>query len=111
MLKQRSRSLDATFAALSDPIRRGILERLARGEASVGELAAPFKVTAPAISHHLGVLEGARLVTRSKRGRTHVCKLRPAGMRAVAEWMSRYEAFWTPRLDQLGRHLERSKRR
>ena len=69
MVKSKTGPLDATFAALADPIRRGILERLARGEASVGDLAEPFRVSAPAISRHLRVLERAGLLTRRKVGR------------------------------------------
>lgn len=108
MVKYSSRVLDSTFAALSDPIRRGILDRLARGEATVGELAAPFRVTPPAISHHLRVLEAARLVTRRRLGRTQVCRLRTGGMRTAADWIDHYREFWTTRLDALDEHLARS---
>jgi DNA-binding transcriptional ArsR family regulator len=110
MVKYSSPALDSTFAALSDPIRRGILQRLSQGEATVGELAAPFGVTPPAISHHLRVLEHARLVSHRRQGRTRLCRLRPTGMRAAADWMDQYREFWEPRLDALGEHLAKSKR-
>lgn len=110
MVKYSSPVLDATFAALSDPIRRGILQRLAQGEATVREIAVPFGVTAPAISHHLRVLEHARLVTRRRQGRTRVCRLQPRAMRQAMDWMDQYRAFWEPRLDALGEHLARPTR-
>jgi DNA-binding transcriptional ArsR family regulator len=101
-----SRKLDLTFAALSDSTRRAILARLAKGEATVGELARPFRVSRPAISKHLRVLERAGLVQRQRDGRVSRCELDAEPMREVAEWVERYRAFWDGRLDSLSRYLE-----
>ncbi len=106
MVKHRGGSLDAVFAALADPIRRGILERLAQGETSVGELAAPFEVSAPAISRHLRVLERAGLMERTKRGRVHRCRLRTVPMDEAQSWLAEHRAFWQQRLDRLDDLLE-----
>ena len=97
--------LSATFAALADPTRRAILARLAEGEASVGELAAPFAMSLPAISKHLGVLERARLIRRRKDAQWRRCELRPDGLRAAADWIGHYERFWTESLERLAEHL------
>ena len=97
--------LSATFAALADPTRRAILARLAEGEASVGELASPFAMSLPAISKHLGVLERARLIRRRKDAQWRRCTLRPEALRNAAEWLDRYERFWTESLDRLAKHL------
>lgn len=102
-----SRKLDRTFAALSDPTRRSILARLAEGEATVGELARPFRVSRPAISKHLRVLEEAGLVERKRDGRVSRCELDAGPMRDAAEWIGRYRVFWGDRLDSLARYLER----
>ena len=99
-------ALDRTFAAVADPTRRAILARLALGEASVGELAAPFSVSAPAISKHLKVLERAGLVAREKRGRVHRCRLDPAPMQDAAAWIERTRQFWEDRLDALETYLQ-----
>jgi len=101
-----SRQLDLTFAALADPTRRAILARLAAGDASVGDLAEPFRVSRPAISKHLRVLERAGLVRRAREGRISRCELDAAAMRAAAEWIERYRVFWTNRLDALKRYVE-----
>ena len=102
------RQLDQTFAALADPTRRAILARLARGGATVGELAQPFRVSRPAISKHLRVLERAGLVRRAREGRVSRCELNAAAMRGAAEWIERYRAFWTGRLADLKRYVEQS---
>jgi DNA-binding transcriptional ArsR family regulator len=94
-------ALDATFAALADPIRRTILERLARGDASVGEVAALFDVSAPAISRHLRVLEHAGLVSRERNGRVHRLHIQREAMRDALEWIARWGQFWESRLDTL----------
>jgi len=99
--------LDQTFGALADPIRRAILARLARGDATVGDLARPFRVSRPAISKHLRVLERAGLVQRAREGRVSRCELDAAAMGDAAEWIERYRAFWTGRLDDLARYAER----
>ena len=106
MVKHRAGSLDAVFAALADPIRRGILERLAQGETSVGELAEPYQVSAPAISRHLRVLESAGLMERTKRGRVHRCRLRTEPMSEAEHWLAEHKAFWERSLDRLGALLE-----
>jgi DNA-binding transcriptional ArsR family regulator len=106
----KSESLDATFGALSDPIRRAIVERLTRGEASVGELAEPFDVSLPAISRHLTVLEDAGLLVRMKEGRTRRCRLVQEPMREALEWIASYGRFWESQLDSLERFLAESKR-
>lgn len=92
-----NRRLDRTFRALADGTRRAILGRLARGDTSVGELARPFRVSRPAISKHLRVLERAGLVRRAREGRISRCMLDAAAMREAAEWVDRYRAFWTGR--------------
>ena len=102
-----SGTLDRTFAALSDSTRRAILARLAQGEATVGELARPFRVSRPAISKHLRVLERAGLVQRERDGRVSRCELDAEPMRDAAEWIGRYREFWSDRLDSLARYLER----
>ena len=99
-------SLDATFGALSHPIRRAILARLARGEAAVTELAAPFHISLPALLKHLRILAQVGLITSKKQGRVHTCRLNAAPMQQAAEWLAFYEAFWNNRLDALGEYLE-----
>jgi DNA-binding transcriptional ArsR family regulator len=105
MVKHSGDGLDATFSALADPTRRAILSRLAGGDRSVGELAAPFRISAPAISRHLRVLESAGLLSRTKHGRVHRCRLEAEAMREATEWMARYRAFWEGELDALERYL------
>lgn len=98
-------ALDATFGALSDATRRGILARLATGETTVSELAAPYEMSLPAVSKHLRVLEGAGLVTRHKDGRVHRCRLIAEPMKNAAEWIERYRVFWEEQFDALERYL------
>ena len=102
-----SRTLDRTFAALSDSTRRAILARLAEGETTVGDLARPFRMSRPAISKHLRVLERAGLVQRQREGRVSRCELDAEPMRDAAQWIERYREFWGDRLDSLARYLER----
>jgi DNA-binding transcriptional ArsR family regulator len=101
MVKRRADPLDATFAALADPTRRAIVERLTRGEASVGELAAPFEISLPAISKHLTVLEHAGLLVRTKEGRLRQCRLREEPLRDALAWIGAYGRFWEGQLDSL----------
>jgi DNA-binding transcriptional ArsR family regulator len=101
--------LDATFAALSDATRRHILARLARGEASVGEIAAPYEMSLNAVSKHLMALESARLITRRVEGRVHYLRLNPAPLREASDWLAFYRAFWEARLDALELFLDRKK--
>ena len=99
-------ALDRVFAALADPTRRAILDRLAGGEVTVGELAEPFAMSRPAISKHLDVLERAGLVHRIPDGRVNRCRLDGQPMRDAVEWMERYRAYWDDQLDRLARFLE-----
>jgi DNA-binding transcriptional ArsR family regulator len=100
--------LNRTFSALADPTRRAILADLAQRDATVGELARPFKVSRPAISKHLRVLEKAGLVRRRRDGRLSRCGLDATPMQEAAEWVERYRAFWEKRLDALSRYLEQN---
>lgn len=106
MVKYSQDALDATFTALADPTRRAILARLARGEASVGELAEPFEMSLPAVSKHLRVLENAGLLLRQKDGRVRRCHLIGAPLGEAADWISRYRRFWEDQLESLARYLE-----
>jgi DNA-binding transcriptional ArsR family regulator len=111
MVKYFAPELDATFAALSDPTRRGILARLARGEASVSDLAAPYDMSLPAVSKHLRVLERAKLIARRKDGRVNRCRLVPQPMKEAAEWIERNRQFWEQQFDALARFLQESQRK
>ena len=106
MVNQTNAELSATFAALSDPTRRAILDRLGKHPYTVSELAEPFPISLPAISKHLRVLERAGLISRERDGRTQVCRLRAEPMRRASEWLERYRAFWESRLDALEAHLK-----
>jgi DNA-binding transcriptional ArsR family regulator len=99
-------ALSLTFSALADPTRRAILERLARGVATVGELAEPFRVSLPAISRHLKVLERAGLIRREKDAQWRRCHLAPAPLREAADWVDQYRRFWDGQFDALARFLE-----
>jgi DNA-binding transcriptional ArsR family regulator len=98
--------LDRTFAALGDTTRRAILGRLALGETTVGELARPFRISRPAISKHLRVLEEAGLVRRTRDGRVNRCTLEPEPMRVAAEWVEQYRVFWEGQLAALAQFME-----
>jgi DNA-binding transcriptional ArsR family regulator len=107
-MENGQKNLDRTFAALVDPTRRAILGRLARrGSATVSELAEPFAIQLPAVMKHLGVLDEAGLITRSKSGRVVTVRLRPGPMRDAMAWLRRYELFWSARLDKLAAYAER----
>ncbi len=97
--------LDATFAALADPTRRAILGRLAKGEATVNELAEPFPVSLQAVSKHLKVLERAELIARGKTAQWRPCRLRAAPLGDVTHWLEDYRRFWDQRFDRLDEHL------
>jgi DNA-binding transcriptional ArsR family regulator len=103
-----SASLDLIFAALSNPTRRAIIAKLSNGESSVTELAEPFEMSLPAISKHLDVLERARVISRVKMGRTHLCRIEPARLEKAAGWIKSYEAMWERQLDSLTGYLETS---
>ncbi|HJX08249.1 MAG TPA: metalloregulator ArsR/SmtB family transcription factor [Actinomycetota bacterium] len=97
--------LDRTFAALSDPTRRAIVERLADGEASVTELAAPFEMSLPAVSKHLKVLEKAGLISRGRRAQWRPCRLEPEPLKEASDWLEEYRRLWEERLDRLDEYL------
>ena len=99
--------LDATFTALADPTRRAILARLAEGEATVGELGEPFKMSQPAISKHLKVLERAGLVSRGRDAQRRPCRLEAAPLREAVAWLELYRQHWEHSLDRLGEYLKR----
>ena len=99
--------LDAVFGALADPTRRAILTRLADSQATVGELARPFRISRPAVSKHLRVLERAGLVQRERDGRISRCELDAGPMRDAARWIDRYRLFWEGQLESLARYVER----
>ena len=97
--------LSATFAALADPTRRAILARLASGEVSVGELAAPFRISPPAVSRHLKVLQRAGLIAQGREAQWRPCRLTPAPLKEVDEWVEQYRRLWEQRLDRLEDYL------
>jgi DNA-binding transcriptional ArsR family regulator len=97
--------LDRTFAALADPTRRAILSRLATGQASVTELAQPFEMSLPAVSKHLKVLERAGLISRGREAQWRPCRLEPAPLKDVADWVEEYRGLWEARLGRLDDYL------
>jgi DNA-binding transcriptional ArsR family regulator len=107
MRDRTSEDLDLVFGALADATRRGIVERLAVGEATVTELAALFPISLPAISRHLKVLERASLITRSQDGRWRRARLSPTSLATAEAWLSRNERLWAERFGRLDDHLAR----
>jgi len=99
--------LSAIFAALADPTRRAMLDRLGKGEATVSELAAPFRMSLPAISRHLKVLEQAKLISRGKQAQWRPCRLEARTLKEVSEWASYYRPLWEESLDSLDSYLQR----
>jgi DNA-binding transcriptional ArsR family regulator len=97
--------LDAIFGALADPTRRAILARLASGEVTVNDLAAPFAMSQPAVSKHLKVLERAGLIARGRDAQRRPCRLHPEALKTVADWVAYYEQFWTESFDRLNEYL------
>jgi DNA-binding transcriptional ArsR family regulator len=107
MVDYRPAHLDRAFAALADPTRRAILDRLAReSELGVSEIAGPFAVSLPAVMKHLDVLARAGLIEREKTGRTVRCRLRAEPMETAMQWLARYERFWSEKLDALAKFVE-----
>ncbi len=97
--------LSATFAALADPTRRAILARLTFGELSVGELARPFKISGPAITKHLKVLQRVGLITRGRHAQWRPCRLETKPLKEVADWVEEYRRFWDQSFDRLDEYL------
>ena len=97
--------LSTTFAALADPTRRAILARLALGETSVTELAEPFEMSLPAVSKHLKVLERAGLIARGREAQWRPCRIEPAALKDVDDWLERYRRFWDQSFDRLDDYL------
>lgn len=100
-----SDALSLTFAALADPTRRGILARLAEGEATVNQLAEPFQLKLPTVSKHLKVLQRAGLVTQGRKAQWRPCRLEPAPLREVVDWVERYRRIWEERYGRLDAYL------
>jgi DNA-binding transcriptional ArsR family regulator len=110
MTTETADQLSTTFAALADPTRRAILARLARGEATVNELAEPFPISLQAVSKHLKVLERAGLITRGRSAQLRPSRLQARALKEVADWVSDYRGHWEESFDRLGEHLEDAQR-
>ncbi len=106
MVNYANRQLDPVFAALADPTRRAILARLTHGEATVTEVAEPFKTSLPAISKHIRVLEAAGLLARRKDGRTHHLRLVASPLKNAVHWLEQYHWFWESQFDSLEQFLK-----
>ena len=100
--------LNSVFAALADPTRRAIIERLALGEATAGELAEPFGISKPAVSKHLKVLENAKLIVRKKDAQWRLFELRSESLRIASDWIARYREYWEDQLDALADYLNKN---
>ena len=111
MVQYRQARFDASFAALSDATRRGVLEQLGRADASITNLAEKFRMTLTGMKKHVGVLEQAGLVTTEKVGRVRTCKLGPRRLEEEAAWIERYRQLWDARFDELDEVVEELKRR
>ena len=103
--------LSATLSALADPTRRAILARLAKGEATVNELAAPFDISLPAVSRHLKVLESAGLISRAREAQWRPCRLEAEALKDVDDWLARYRRFWTTRFDKMDAYIAELKKK
>ncbi len=106
LIGAQNATLDRTFFALSDPTRRSILERLASGPATIGELAAPFDLTLNGVKKHVGILESVDLVITAKVGRSRECRLGPAKLKNATSWIDDYRRAWERRLDRFGAYVE-----
>lgn len=111
MVQYDSGRLDASFAALSDATRRGVLEQLGRGDASITDLAEKFRMTLTGIKKHVGVLEQAGLVITEKVGRVRTCKLGPHRLEEETVWLERHRQLWESRFDELAKVVEELKRK
>lgn len=108
---QYAAELDSSFAALADPTRRGILQRLGRSDASISDLAASFDMTLTGMKKHVQILEGAGLATTSKVGRVRRCMLGPRKLEDASAWIAEYRRLWEARLDRFGAALEKQRKR
>lgn len=106
MVEYNAEILDTTFAALADPTRRAILQKLADGEQTVGELAEPFDMSLAAVSKHIHLLTRANLVSQRKEGRIRHCRLEPDTLKTATDWMDFYRQFWSEKLTALEKLLE-----
>lgn len=111
MVQYSNPRLDASFAALSDPTRRGVLEQLGRGDASITDLAEKFHMTLTGMKKHVGVLERAKLVTTEKVGRVRTCSLGPRRLEKETAWIEGYRQLWASRFDALDKVVEELKRK
>ncbi len=102
--------LSSTLSALADPTRRAIIARLAAGEATVNELAAPFEMSLPAVSKHLKVLERAGLISRGRNAQWRPCRLQAGPLKEIADWVERYRHFWEGSFDRLDSYLQELQR-
>ncbi len=105
-MQSQTDRLSSTFSALADPTRRAILARLSTGEATVQDLAKPFKMSLPAVSKHLKVLERAKLIRRSRNAQWRPCYLNAAPLKEAADWVGEYRKFWEESLDRLDAYLK-----
>ena len=111
MVQYTSGRLDASFSALSDATRRGVLEQLGRADASITDLADTFHMTLTGMKKHVGVLEQAGLVTTEKVGRVRTCKLGPRRLEEETAWIERYRQLWASRFDELDKVIEEQKQK
>jgi DNA-binding transcriptional ArsR family regulator len=111
MVQYSTARLDASFAALSDATRRGVLEQLGRADASITDLAEKFRMTLTGMKKHVGVLEQAGLVTTKKIGRVRTCKLGPRRLEEETAWIERYRQLWSSRFDELDKVIEEQKQK
>ena len=103
--------LSETFSALADPTRRALLAKLVKGDATVGDLASPFKISLPAVSRHLKVLERAGLIERETDAQWRVCRLKGRPLREAHGWLERYRKYWEESLERLAEYLEKGSKR
>ena len=111
MVNYTDDGLDAVFGALADPTRRGMLMRLARGPATIGELGEPFDITKGAVTKHIKVLERAGVLKRDIQGRVHRCEIDPSALDRAEKWVEMVRTFWEARFDDLADYLDDLKRR
>jgi len=104
-------ALSVTLSALADPTRRAILARLAKGDATVNEIARPFSISLPAVSRHLKVLEAAGLIKRGREAQWRPCRLEPQALKNVDDWLARYRRFWSESFDKMDTYIAELKNR